>query len=140
MLSNNTTDTDFVELCRPYYNPESGYFSSGSEISGLRMALPSINDLFQDDRNLNPCVDLMLNYLCLYYFPSCDLTTEEITPVCDSSCALIANNENCSELREIANGQLKRYNVTPSSDCRQTYSIYVNPPAVSENCLSIIGG
>ena len=140
VLSNSTTDTEFVELCTSYYSPESGYFSSSSEISGLHMALPSINGIFQDDHNLNPCVDLVLNYLCHYYFPSCNLATGEVTPVCDSSCALIANNENCSELREIANEQLKHYNVTPSSDCRQTYSTYVNPPAVSQNCLSIIEG
>ena len=138
VLSNSTTDTEFVGFCTPYYSPGNGHFS-GSEISGLQMALSEINRMFQDEHNLSSCMDLMLNYLCHYYFPSCNLTTDEITPVCESSCALLANNENCSKLREIVDEQLEHYNVTPSSGCLQTYNMYVDPPAVSQNCLSIIG-
>ena len=138
VLSNSTTDTGFVGFCAPYYSPGNGHFS-GSEISGLQMALSEINRMFQDEHNVSSCMDLMLNYLCHYYFPSCNLTTDEITPVCESSCALLANNENCSKLREIVDEQLEHYNVTPSSGCLQTYNMYVDPPAVSQNCLSIIG-
>ena len=97
-----------------------------------------IHGTFHSDLD-NSCIELMENYLCHYYFPSCNVTTGEVTPVCRSSCALLANNEDCSELMKYVNGQLTQYNVAPPDDCRQTYSIYVNPPAVSENCLSIEG-
>ena len=114
-----------------------GYFI-GNETTGLQEALHMINVTFQRELD-NSCIELMENYLCHYYFPSCNVTTGEITPVCRSSCALLANNKDCSELMNYVNGQLKQHNVTPPGDCGQTYSIHVNPPAVSENCLSIEG-
>ena len=95
--------------------------------------------LFQSELD-NSCVELMENYLCHYYFPLCNLTTVEITPVCRSSCALLLNNQDCAELREITNEQLNQHNVTPPDNkCLQTHSMYVNSSAVSENCLSIEG-
>ena len=136
---NNTDATDFVSLCERYYGYNNGYFN-GTEITGLQEAWYMINGTFQSGLEDNPCIELMENYLCHYYFPSCNVTTGEITPVCRSSCALLLNNQDCAELREIANEQLKQHNVTPPGDkCLQTHSMYVNSLAVSENCLSIEG-
>ena len=89
-----------------------------------------------DSYNLNLCVELMENYLCHYYFPLCNQTTGEITPVCRSSCALLANNEDCTELMEITNEKLSQFDSIGS--CLQTFRTY-SAPAVSENCLSIEG-
>ena len=81
---------------------------------GLQEALHMINDTFQSELD-NSCVELMENYLCHYYFPLCNLTTGEITPVCRSGCALLLNNQDCAELREITNEQLNQHNVTDST-------------------------
>ena len=52
----------------------------------------------------------------------------------------LPHNQDCAELREIADKLLKQHNVTPPGDkCLQAYSMYVNSSAVSENCLSIEG-
>ena len=127
-----------IGFCRSYYSSEDGYFN-GSKISGLQTTLQAINDTFQNDTD-NPCVPLMLQYLCYYYFPVCNLTTDEITPVCGSSCTLLANTEDCPELREIANSELERNNVVPPDDsCVQTHRSYVIPPIMSDSCLSIEG-
>ena len=135
---NNTDATDFVSLCERYYSHKDGYYC-GSEITGLQEALHTINVTFQSELEDNSCIELMENYLCHYYFPSCNVTTGEIIPVCNSSCALLLNNQDCAELREIANEQLKQRNVAPPGDkCLQTHSMYVNSSAVSKNnCLSI---
>ena len=137
---NNTDATDFVMSCERYYSYTDGYYC-GSETTGLQEALHMINSSFQSELEDNTCIELMENYLCHYYFPSCNVTTGEITPVCRSSCALLLNNQDCAELREIANEQLKQHNVTPPGDkCLQTHSMYINSSAVSEsNCLSIEG-
>ena len=105
------------------------------------MALLRISRTFQNEsNNLNPCVDLMENYLCHYYFPLCNLTTGETTLVCNSSCALLVNNVNCSDLRTIANEELEEDDIVPPDDvCLQTHSSYINPPVLSGNCLSIEG-
>ena len=135
MPVNGSTNT--IGLCGSHYSSEDEYFND-SEISGLQTALQTINDTFQNNNN-NSCVSLMIEYLCHYYFPPCDPVSGEIIPVC-SSCALLANNENCYELREIANNELEIENVIPPDDgCIQTYHSYVNPPAVSDSCSSIEG-
>ena len=137
-VSLNSTSTDLPGFCRKYYN-DSEHYINGSIESGLQVVLNEINDMFQSDSyNLNPCVELMENYLCHYYFPLCNQTTGEITPVCRSSCALLANNEDCSELMmEITNEKLNQFDSI--GNCLQTFRIYENASAVSENCLSVEG-
>ena len=140
-VSPNSDSTDFLSFCKRYYNNVDGYFN-GSEISDLRMAMSRINDRFQNEHNLNPCGDLMLNFLCHYHFLLCNLMTSEITPVCSSSCALLLNNENCSVLRPIVEEELEKDSiVSPAADdsCLQTHHFNDNPPTVSGNCLSIEG-
>ena len=126
-------------MCTIYYDDETGYFS-GSTLSGLQNALQRISDMFQNISDNNQCVELMTNYLCHYYFPLCDRMTDRIIPVCNRSCALIGNNENCSALRDIANEQLGQDNIIPPGEtCLQTYRSFVNLPLVSGDCLAIEG-
>ena len=138
MSPNKTDVSDFVSLCERYYSYRDGYFcGTGPGITGLQEALHMINGTFQNEPD-NSCIELMENYLCHYYFPLCNVTTGEITPVCRSSCALLLNNQDCTELREIANEQLNQHNIIPPDNkCLQTYSMYVNSLAMSESCLSI---
>ena len=137
-MAPNNTGTDLPEFCRRYYS-DSEHFINGSTNNGLQVRILSkINNIFQSEsNNLNPCVELMENYLCHYYFPLCNQTTGEITPVCRSSCALLANNEDCSELVEITNEELSQ--VDSIGNCLQTYHNYSGVPAVSEKCLAIEG-
>ena len=131
-------NTNPIGFCSSFYSSKDGYVN-GSEISGLQTALQTINNMFQDDID-NPCVPLMLQYLCHYYFPVCKLTTGEIIPVCRNSCALLENNKNCSELRKIANSELEVKNIVlPSDSCLQTYHSYANYSVLSEDCLLIEG-
>ena len=126
-------------LCAPYYSPGIGYFS-GSQLRGLNSALQRISEAFDSVYNQNPCVDLMLNYLCYYYFPLCNLTTETVTPVCNTSCFLLELTVDCPELRDFAYAELQRDNIAPPGEsCSQTYRSYVNPPRMFENCFAIEG-
>ena len=129
-VSTNNTSTDFPVFCRRYYN-DSEHYINGSIESGLQVQiLGEINGVFQSDSyNLNPCVEVMENYLCHYYFPLCNQTTGEITPVCRSTCGLLANNEDCFELMKITNMKLIHENDSVGN-CQAL---------VSENCLSIEG-
>ena len=135
---NISISADLPAFCRRYYS-DSEHFINGSIESGLQVVLNEINDIFQSDSyNLNPCVELMENYLCHYYFPLCNQTTGEITPVCRSSCALLANSEDCSELMmEITNEKLSQFDAI--GNCLQTFRIYENASTVSKNCLSVEG-
>ena len=136
-VSHNNTSTDLPRFCRRYYS-DSEHFTNGSIESGSQVQILSeINEIFQS-HNLNPCVELMEYYLCHYYFPLCNQTTGEITPVCRSTCALLANNEDCTELMEITNEKLSQFDSI--SNCLQTFRNYESAPTlVSENCLSIEG-
>ena len=138
-----TTDRrggDLVRPCRNYYASDSGYFNTTTNKDDIDEALRRINSRFQNEDNSdNPCTDLMLNYLCNYYFPSCNLMTDEVTPVCSTSCALLANNEDCVDLREnIVDVQLEDIG-PPSDSCSQTYQVDDPPPTVTANCLAIEG-
>ena len=136
----NSKSTDFPGFCRRYYN-DSEHYINGTIESGLQVILSEINGIFQSDSyNLNLCIELMENYLCHYYFPLCNQTTGEITPVCRSSCGLLANNEDCIELMEITNEKLNLSQFDSVGNCLLNQTNHESSPAlVSENCLSIEG-
>ena len=125
-------------MCTRYYDSAGGYFS-GTPLSRLQDAFQGITETFNSEpHNLNPCVDLMLNFICQYYFPSCNQTTGKITPVCNRTCTFFTNNQNCSTLREIANEELELRNILSTGDsCLQTYRPLIDSPPLSENCLAI---
>jgi len=92
--------------------------------------------MFQRLSDSNQCVELMKSYLCHYYFPSCNQTTLEILPVCRSSCVLVLNNGDCSDLRVVVNNELA--NITsPGETCLKTHRSFGNPPPVSGDCAAI---
>ena len=132
-VSPSNTSTDLPEFCKRYYSHDE-HIINGNK-TDLQTTLNDISEMFEND--YNPCVELMENYLCHFYFPSCNQTTNEITPVCRSTCALLANNEDCSELMEIVDEELKEFD--SPVNCLKTYRNYDSPPVVSENCLSIEG-
>ena len=143
LLSNANNDNNFPTLCTRYYDGSSdgldGYFS-GSVINGLEMALSRSTDRFNSEHSLNSCRDLTLNYICHFYFPSCNQATGEITPVCDQTCVLLTNNDDCYTLRGVVNEELERQNIASTGEsCIQIYRSFVNPPPVSEYCLPIEG-
>ena len=143
MLPNNSTDSmdEFAAFCAPYYSPGNGYVSR-SQISNLSAAMLTIKDtfVFDDEYNQNPCVDVMLHYLCNYYFPSCNLTNDRITPVCDSICFILGFTEDCPELMEYTYQELEQNDIAPPDEsCNQTYRSYVNPPQMSGDCIAIEG-
>ena len=126
-------------MCTRYYDGSDGYFS-GRSLGGLRNVFQRAIDEFDREHSLNPCVDLMLNYFCHYFFPLCDQATGEIIPVCGRSCTLLTNNQNCSALRDIINDELERESLASTGDtCGQTHRSFVNSPPVSENCFAIEG-
>ena len=137
MPANRTRDVP--RFCRRFYSDDDGYFI-GSQLN-VQMALSRIDNIFQmPSNNLNPCLDLMERYLCHYYFPLCNLMTGEIIPVCSSSCSLLRNNEDCSDLLVIANEEVERDGVIPPFDtCIQTHRNFVNTPSISQNCIAIEG-
>lgn len=139
---NDDNTTDFPGLCKTYYDHGYGYLNES--VNHFQSTLWRINKRFQTENNSNPCVDFMLYYLCHYYFPLCNLTTGEVTPVCSSSCAVVKNNEDCSILKEIVYEELELdgeddISALSGTLCLQTHRSYVNMPPISENCLLIKG-
>ena len=90
----------------------------------------------------NPeCAETVQQYLCHYYFPRCNMTTGEIFPVCDSSCELLMENDDCNDLFMLASQELGRSNLPiPDELCLRTHrSFNIHPPAVSNICTEIEG-
>ena len=126
-------------MCRRFYEPGDAYYN-GSTLSGLNNVFRRVTNRFARESDDPICVDLVTRYLCHYYFPLCNATTDEIIPVCSRSCTLLTNNPNCLILRGIANEEIGQENLVATGDsCNQTYRSYVNPPPVSESCFSIEG-
>ena len=95
--------------------------------------------------NLSPCVTLVENYLCYYYFPRCIMRNNKILPVCRDSCNLLFNNEECSSLLQNALSVVIDHNITllpDNNSCAMTYRSFTDsdqPINVSEECLEIEG-
>ena len=81
------------------------------------------------------CAKAVQQYLCYYYYPLCDLDTNEIIPVCYSTCDNLVNNDECSELLMLASKSLD-INSRPNN-CSRAHRPFNKPPAVSNNCTMI---
>lgn len=117
-------------------------------LPGLRQTLHSaflfVNSSTSTPNNLDQCVQLIEHYLCLYYFPLCRSEDGKILKVCSSTCNLLFNNENCSNLFMNALNYIGEQNITllPDSDsCATTFRPFVesDQPSVSQKCASIEG-
>ena len=92
--------------------------------------------------NLEQYAQLIGNYLCHYYFPVCNMDGDKIRPVCSSSCNVLLNNEECSNLLKNALNLIAEQNITllPDNDsCAMTYRSFPesNLPDVSQFCHNI---
>ena len=89
------------------------------------------------------CVESVQQYLCYYYFPPCNIQTGQIYPVCDSSCRVLFNHDNCLSLIAIGYQEFMLHNISerflPNESCSSTYRPYANPVSVSSECEEIEG-
>ena len=94
--------------------------------------------------NVSQCAQLIGDYLCLYYYPICNINDNKIIPVCGSTCNLLFNHEQCSSLFLTAISLITEQNITllPDKDsCITTYCSFAetDQPNLSETCLHIEG-
>ena len=123
--------------CEQYYDSDNneGFFNDTYKIQR------TINNITGSFRARGgQCVDLILHYLCYYYYPVCDLATGVVMPSCVSSCNLLVNNEDCSDLLEesiVILNQLSPSVPAPEYDCALTYDTLGEPIRISEQCKEI---
>ena len=96
----------------------------------------NISNSFED------CAQLTAHYLCQYYFPICNMDGDKIRPVCSSSCNILLNSKECSNLLMNTLSLIGEQNVTllPDYDsCAMTYRSYPasGQPDVSQFCQVI---
>ena len=105
----------------------------------IRRALDNISDELSTHNG--PCVDLVLRYLCYYYFPVCNQTTGVVTKSCTTTCNLLVNNQMCSEfLRDASISMEQIFNIpAPDTDCQMTFVTAEQPDEVSDNCIALEG-
>ena len=122
-----------------FYDNDDAVFN-GSRINLLPKVLDRINNRTESADNPE-CAESLQQYLCHYYFPLCNLTTGEIIPVCDNSCELLMENDNCNDLFTIASQELGSSNISiPDTTCLRTHRMFNNrPPSVSDKCSEIEG-
>ena len=116
--------------CEKYYNV-TGLSSNGninkslSFFPGIRQAIDGLlNNTPSTSENHDSCVQLIQRYFCDYYFPLCNVDTGVITPVCESSCNLLFNNEACFNLLMNAISMIHQQgiSVAPSDiSCEDTF-------------------
>ena len=130
------------QSCRnvEFYDGDDAVFN-GSKINDLKRALDNIyNTLTTEYADHSECVESVLKYLCYYYYVMCDVTSDEIMPVCDETCHLLFDNDDCSELLMVASEELELYNIpAPHQSCSQTHRSFVMSPTESHDCVEIEG-
>ena len=123
------------------YNGDDGYFN-GSEILYLLTALNGIFDILNSNpHNDSECAEPVQLYLCYYYFPLCDMSTGEIFAVCDESCDLLFDIDDCVDLMRTAHQQFGLYDLPPlpNESCFPTYRHFNRTPSLSDACTEIEG-
>lgn len=114
---------------------------NGNRINNLLKAFDNIfNTLNTEYANNSECVKSVQQYLCYYYFLLCNKENGEIVPVCNNSCRLLFNNDDCFDLMTIASQELRIHNIiAPDETCSSTHRSFINQPQVSDNCKDIKG-
>ena len=115
---------------------------SGTRINGLERVLGILfnTSLNAESANASDCAEAVQRYLCYYYFPVCNMTTNEIVPVCTDTCELLYLNDDCLGLLVNASVDLMRESVpVPDDSCTQTSRSFSNVPMISNNCTAIEG-
>ncbi|XP_065911219.1 uncharacterized protein [Dysidea avara] len=102
------------------------------------MTIDDLETELSTTHNDSGCVDYALNYLCYFYYPVCSLTTGVVSYTCTSSCGLLVNNQNCSDILSLASNRLENNNFPePEADCERTSRTPETPMVVAEECISI---
>ena len=137
------------ELCHDYYTfggSSNNAIYDGDLLPGIPQALnvTLMNISSSTPDHLNHCVELLERYLCHYYFPMCRVNRNEIEPVCSSSCNLLLNDDDCSDLLVTALHIIADHNITLSPDddmCVMTYRPFngSGKPSISSDCRSLEG-
>ena len=122
-----------------FYDSNDAVFN-GSKISELLNALDSTHNILNTEFAGNSeCLKSVEQYLCYYYFVLCDTTTGQIMPVCEDTCHLLFDNDDCLDALIVASKQLKLRNIPPPDEsCSRTHRHFVNSPPES-NCVEIEG-
>ena len=143
--------TNFIpRSCMEIYlhedRPANGNINESNIFPGIRQALDELLDgITITSENYDSCAQLVQRYFCDYYYPFCDVQTGVITPVCSSSCNLLFNNKDCSDIlmEAISVMEDQGFPEVPSNNsCEETFLPLTGTPepTVSEdNCISIDG-
>ena len=144
-LLTKASNSTIPQFCAGFYlNSFDNAYYNGGTLPGIEEALNYTLETVSNSNN-DQCAELIGHYLCHYYYPVCDIDHNEILPVCSSSCNLLFNNEECSDLYTNALNLIAEHNVSlvPSNDsCTMTYRSFadsVQPDASEDSCLDIEG-
>lgn len=116
-------------------------------IPGLRKALNDTYNFWHYHLNTsshhNLCTELLGSYLCNFYFPFCRMEGDEIFSACSSSCNLLHNNEECSNMLTYTLSYLAEQGITVLPDnslCEMTHRPFGSDfPGESNFCFDIEG-
>lgn len=128
--------------CEQFYNvsepPANGIINESRKFPDIRRDLDRL--LSSISNTTDSCAQLIQHYFCQFYYPSCDVDTGIITPVCRGSCTLLFNNEDCFDLLIGAIEMMdeEKYPVPSDNSCEMTF-LPIPEPAVADNCISIEG-
>ena len=137
--------------CKKFYNvtgiPSKGNINGSLSIfPSIRQAIDGLlNNTSSTSKDHDSCVQLVQRYFCDFYFPLCDVSTGVITPVCESSCNLLFNNEVCFNLLLNATSMIRQQGISlvPSDiSCEDTFLpliLTTEDDDDSEECTSIEG-
>lgn len=128
--------------CNEFYDSKDSIFN-GSRIRGIKLALDNTFDALNvGSADGSECMKSVQQYFCYYYFPLCKFTAGELIPVCDNSCNMLFNNNDCSNLLMHASRELMRHRrgiPLPDTSCSRTNRRFNPHPSVSVNCTVIKG-
>ena len=127
-------------VCEQFYGEDEGFYNI-TFMNGLRSVTDNLKTEFSNFLgDADPCVQYVLNYICYYYYPVCNLTTGVVSYACISSCGLLVNNQHCSDLLSLASDRIEDANIPePEADCGRPARLPEEPTVVAEECISIEG-
>ena len=123
-----------------FYDLDDAVFN-GNRIGRLPRILDAIFDSLNEESDDLQCTESVQQYFCHYYFPRCNLVTDEIIPVCNTNCESLINSNDCLNLFMRVSEELSRENISdiPDESCSRTHQMFKNNPRISQNCTEIEG-
>jgi len=130
--------------CLNFYNNIEGNIDGSIAVPGIKRVLNLLINP-SDGSGFGQCVEPLQEYFCYYFFPPCDLETNQIIPVCSWSCNLLYNNEDCLDWLNIVRGimQDELQNISPlllpdEDSCTRNF-LPISESSVSGDCKRIGG-